>query len=372
MPLPSVIEVARALATCFTVISRRCYSTCHVAWPGLSAGSIGPDWENALGHPSRTFLFHLEPDKGTTLQAQLRRMLVSAILDGQIPPGGPLPSCRSLAQSLKIARNTVVLAYQDLVEEGFLIARERSGFFANPDILGGRVRAADVRDQAGETKPSVMRAAPNWQDRFRLASQRAKEYCQAGQLAGLPLPLHLRPGRPGPVPAGGVARMLAPGAQRHRGARLVQGPLRRRRSAADRADPHPPAAAPRRAGGGGRDPGDGRRAERALPDRQPAVRPRHRLRHREPRLYRCAQHRRPACRARGRHRRRRPGHGAELGVRHLRLRLCDAEPSVPDHRDHVAGAPARAAGARGLVRRRADRGRLRERAGAPGLARSRR
>ena len=46
-------------------------------------------------------------------------MLVSAILDGQIPPGGPLPSCRSLAQSLKIARNTVVLAYQDLVEEGF-------------------------------------------------------------------------------------------------------------------------------------------------------------------------------------------------------------------------------------------------------------
>ena len=102
------------------------------------------------------------------MQAQLRRMLVSAILDGQIPPGGPLPSCRALAQSLKIARNTVVLAYQDLVEEGFLIARERSGFFANPDILGGRVRTADVRDHGGETKPSAARAAPNWQDRFRL------------------------------------------------------------------------------------------------------------------------------------------------------------------------------------------------------------
>ena len=108
-----------------------------------------------MGHPSRTFLFHLEPDKGTTLQAQLRRMLVSAILDGQIPPGSPLPSCRSLAQSLKIARNTVVLAYQDLVEEGFLIARERSGFFANPDILGGRVRAANASEPAGETKASV-------------------------------------------------------------------------------------------------------------------------------------------------------------------------------------------------------------------------
>jgi GntR family transcriptional regulator/MocR family aminotransferase len=112
-------------------------------------------------------LFHLEPDKGTTLQAQLRRMLVSAILDGQIPPGSPLPSCRSLAQSLKIARNTVVLAYQDLVEEGFLIARERSGFFANPDILGGRVRSSEPSDQSAPKAPTV-RAAPDWQERFRL------------------------------------------------------------------------------------------------------------------------------------------------------------------------------------------------------------
>ncbi|HEX6118690.1 MAG TPA: winged helix-turn-helix domain-containing protein, partial [Dongiaceae bacterium] len=121
-----------------------------------------------MGHPSRTFLFHLEPDKGTTLQAQLRRMLVSAILDGQIPPGSPLPSCRALAQSLKIARNTVVLAYQDLVEEGFLIARERSGFFANADILGGRVRAAEAGAQANEIKGPAPRATPDWQARFRL------------------------------------------------------------------------------------------------------------------------------------------------------------------------------------------------------------
>src|ERR1043165_1221959 len=96
----------------------------------------------SLVHASRAFLFRLEPDKSVTLQAQLRRMLVSAILDGQILPGAPLPSCRSLAQTLKVARNTVVLAYQDLVEEGFLIARERSGFFVNPQILTGRAKAA--------------------------------------------------------------------------------------------------------------------------------------------------------------------------------------------------------------------------------------
>ena len=121
-------------------------------------------------HASRAFLFRLEPDKTVTLQAQLRRMLVSAILDGQILPGSPLPSCRSLAQSLKVARNTVVLAYQDLVEEGFLIARERSGFFVNPEILTGRARgdlgeAAAAPRRDAESAPAE--TAPDWKARFR-------------------------------------------------------------------------------------------------------------------------------------------------------------------------------------------------------------
>ncbi len=75
----------------------------------------------------RDQLFHLEPDGKATLQTQLRRKLVSAILAGQIPPGTPLPSCRKLAKTLSVARNTVSLAYQELVEEGFLISRERRG-----------------------------------------------------------------------------------------------------------------------------------------------------------------------------------------------------------------------------------------------------
>jgi GntR family transcriptional regulator/MocR family aminotransferase len=91
-----------------------------------------------VGHASQAYLFNLDTDASVTLQARLRRQLVSAILDGQIPAGSPLPSCRSLARNLKIARNTVVLTYQDLVEEGYLVSRERSGFFVNPDILRNR------------------------------------------------------------------------------------------------------------------------------------------------------------------------------------------------------------------------------------------
>lgn len=87
-------------------------------------------WRQLL--PERT-------DMNVSLQAQIRTMLVSAILDQLIPAGSPLPSCRALAMELKVARNTVVFAYQQLVDEGYLISRERSGYFINPEIYKGRV-----------------------------------------------------------------------------------------------------------------------------------------------------------------------------------------------------------------------------------------
>ena len=139
-----------------------------------------------MGHPSRAFLFHLEPDKTTTLQSQLRRMLVSAILDGQVQPGSPLPSCRSLAQSLKIARNTVVLAYQDLVEEGFLIARERSGFFVNPDILRGRVR--DAGALAAQEAAARPQSSPDWQKRVRLTASHQRNIVKPANWQEFPYP----------------------------------------------------------------------------------------------------------------------------------------------------------------------------------------
>jgi len=45
-------------------------------------------------------------------------MLVTVILDGQLPVDAALPSSRELADHLGVARHTMVLAYQQLVEEG--------------------------------------------------------------------------------------------------------------------------------------------------------------------------------------------------------------------------------------------------------------
>jgi GntR family transcriptional regulator/MocR family aminotransferase len=85
----------------------------------------------------RYSLFHVERDKTVTLQAQVREMLVSAMLAGQMAPGSPVPSTRAMASRLSVSRNTVMLAYQALATDGFLVARERSGFYVSTDVRTG-------------------------------------------------------------------------------------------------------------------------------------------------------------------------------------------------------------------------------------------
>ncbi|MGQ9368224.1 MocR-like pyridoxine biosynthesis transcription factor PdxR [Azospirillum sp. ST 5-10] len=80
-------------------------------------------------------LFVLSNERGRPLQAQIRETIVSAIADRHLCPGSPLPSSRELAEQLKVARNTVSLAYGQLVDEGFLVARERSGYYVNADLV---------------------------------------------------------------------------------------------------------------------------------------------------------------------------------------------------------------------------------------------
>jgi GntR family transcriptional regulator/MocR family aminotransferase len=69
---------------------------------------------------------HLEPT-GPGLRRGLTDALREAVRSGRLTPGTRLPSSRSLAADLGIARNTVADAYADLVAEGWLTARQGSG-----------------------------------------------------------------------------------------------------------------------------------------------------------------------------------------------------------------------------------------------------
>ncbi|MFB6812785.1 PLP-dependent aminotransferase family protein [Streptomyces sp. NPDC056387] len=70
---------------------------------------------------------HLDLAAGRGLRAGLVEALREAARSGRLAPGTRLPSSRSFAADLGIARNTVAEAYAELVAEGWLTARQGSG-----------------------------------------------------------------------------------------------------------------------------------------------------------------------------------------------------------------------------------------------------
>ncbi len=68
------------------------------------------------------------------LHQQLYEQLRQAILTGRLFPGEKIPSTRVLAQSLGIARGTVKLGYEQLLNEGYLETATGSGTFVCQQI----------------------------------------------------------------------------------------------------------------------------------------------------------------------------------------------------------------------------------------------
>ena len=70
-----------------------------------------------------------------SLQKQIRRQIAIGIVNRQYPLHRPLPSIRRLSVELRVSVTTVALAYEALKNDGFVVAKDRSGFFVNPDVL---------------------------------------------------------------------------------------------------------------------------------------------------------------------------------------------------------------------------------------------
>src|SRR5579871_1473886 len=94
-------------------------------------------------------LIFLDPDSPLSLQNQIREKLVELIVSGAVPAGTRLPSIRGLAEQLQVSRNTVVLAYQQLLAEGFLITRQRSGIYPNPAMVSEHLSPSARAQQGG-------------------------------------------------------------------------------------------------------------------------------------------------------------------------------------------------------------------------------
>lgn len=104
--------------------------------------TLEPDRTSSSG-----FDLHLDLS-GPGLRVGLMDGLREAVRTGRLAPGTRLPSSRSLAADLGVARNTVADSYAELIAEGWLVAEQGSG-----TRVAGR---AEVR----QTVPAPARAAP--------------------------------------------------------------------------------------------------------------------------------------------------------------------------------------------------------------------
>jgi len=98
------------------------------------------------------FDLHLDV-AGKRVRAGLENALRDAVRTGRLGPGTPLPSSRTLAADLGVARNTVAEAYGQLVAEGWLVARRGAG-----TRVGDRPPAVE----AAATPPPALARPPRY------------------------------------------------------------------------------------------------------------------------------------------------------------------------------------------------------------------
>ncbi len=90
-------------------------------------------------------LLNISQRSDQTLQEQIIGQIRNRILRGELKPDDPLTSIRELAGKLKVAVNTVQRAYEQLLHEGLVYARQGKGFFVAPLEADERVRIARQR-----------------------------------------------------------------------------------------------------------------------------------------------------------------------------------------------------------------------------------
>ena len=87
-----------------------------------------------------------------SLQAQLFDQLRSLVLGGRLKPGTPLPATRALSEQLGVSRNTVLLAYERLIAEGYLQTRTAVGTFVSFELPEDSL-TLKAAGRAGEAAP---------------------------------------------------------------------------------------------------------------------------------------------------------------------------------------------------------------------------
>ena len=76
----------------------------------------------------------LDSQSNQSLQNQIFEAIRQQILSGVLKSGVLMLSTRALSEQLDVSRNTVILAYDRLIDEGYLYSQRTIGTFVNPNL----------------------------------------------------------------------------------------------------------------------------------------------------------------------------------------------------------------------------------------------
>lgn len=99
-------------------------------------------------------LLPLDDASETPLNRQVYQGLRDAIFDGRLPLGARVPSTRRLAEYLAVSRTTVLVAFEQLVAEGFLVGRVGSGSRVSHHVPRSPPRPPRTDSTAGAEPPA--------------------------------------------------------------------------------------------------------------------------------------------------------------------------------------------------------------------------
>ena len=103
--------------------------------------------------------YELSHKSKTPLYAQLYEAIRADILSGSLPGGEKLPSKRALAEHLSLSKITVETAYAQLLDEGYLTSRERSGYYVAHMPLLAKTQMPSDHAPLPEEKPETQGGA---------------------------------------------------------------------------------------------------------------------------------------------------------------------------------------------------------------------
>jgi GntR family transcriptional regulator/MocR family aminotransferase len=130
-------------------------------------------------------LLQLDPDSTEPLHRQVYHGIREAILSGRLPGGVRIPSSRRLADYLDISRSTVLVAFEQLVAEGYLIGAVGSGSYVAsqiPDHLLPTARPASAPAGRPSSRPAVAKRCSD----LRAMRRRAPRYYPGAFWTGVP------------------------------------------------------------------------------------------------------------------------------------------------------------------------------------------